>query len=170
MSVNHLVFGQQDPNDFPKSWLGAYSGTMYILKSNNVDTVDVKFEFLETQNQKRWTYRMTYKSPKYGDIVKDYELIKPDSLKEDTYLLDEKNGILIEEIILGNTLYSSFSVSGYRLFGVLRKEGRDLFYEIVTTKNENSLISKNKADKPEQVFEVKSYLPFTTQFVRFKKD
>ncbi|NJO88773.1 MAG: hypothetical protein HC831_07300 [Chloroflexia bacterium] len=70
-----------DTKKFPDSWLGIYDGNMYIVRTNSerIDTVNVVFEFLTTNQTKRWTYRMTYKSPKYGDIVKDYELIKPDT-------------------------------------------------------------------------------------------
>lgn len=158
-------------NTFPESWLGTYQGKMQILWANadKIDSVDVTFEFSSTQNPQKWTYKITYKSPKYGDMVKDYELIKPDSLANDSYLLDEKDGIFIEVVVMGNTLYSAFSVAESRLVSILRKEGNELFMEIFTSKDKNPLISKNKADKPEEVFEVKSFAPFTTQFVRFRK-
>lgn len=165
-------FGQSGKADkFPDSWLGTYQGDMHILRahSTKIDTVDVIFEFLATNHEKRWTYRMTYKSPKYGDIIKDYELIKPESLAKNIYLLDEKDGVLIEDVLMGNALYSAFSVAGSRLVSILRKEGDELFLEIFSSKAKSTLSSKNKSDKPEDVFEVKSYAPFTTQFVRFKK-
>ncbi len=172
-----LIFGSifngfsQNTNKFPDSWLGTYQGYMYILRANSerIDTVDVIFEFSATNQDKKWTYRMTYKSPKYRDIVKDYELIKPDSLSKNVYLLDENDGIYIEDVLMGNALYSAFSVAERRLVSILRKEENELFMEIFTGKDQSSLVSKNKADKPEDVFEVKSYAPFTTQFVRFKK-
>jgi len=166
------AFGQSSNREnFPDSWLGTYKGDMYILRANSdkIDTVDVIFEFLTTKHDKRWTYRMTYKSQKYGDIVKDYELIKPDSLSKNVYLLDEKDGIFIEDVLMGNTLYSAFSVAGSRLVSILRKEGNELFLEIFSSRDKSSLTSKNKAEKSENVFEVKSFAPFTTQFVRFKK-
>ncbi len=174
-----LIFGSAfnsfsqntDPNKFPDSWLGIYEGDMYILRahSDRVDTVNIIFEFLATYQEKRWTYRMTYKSSKYGNIVKNYELIKPDSLAKNVYLLDEMDGIYIENVLMSNTLYSAFSVAGIRLVSVLRKEGDELFMEIFTCKDQSSLVSKSKADKPEEAFEVKSFAPFTTQFVWFKK-
>ncbi len=158
-------------DEFPESWLGTYRGNMHILRANSdkTDTVDVTFEFLATKHPLKWTYRMTYKSPKYGDMVKDYELIKPDSLAKDSYLLDEKDGIFIEVVVMGNTLYSAFSVAESRLVSILRKEGNELFMEIFTSKDKNPLISKNKAENPDEVFEVKSFAPFTTQFVKFRK-
>ena len=170
MSLNTL---SQNANveKFPESWLGTYKGNMYILraKSDKVDTVDVTFEFLATKKEKRWIYRMTYHSPKYGDIVKDYELIKPDSLAKNSYLLDEKDGIFIEEVLMGNTLYSSFSVAKSRIVSVLRKENNELFLEIYSSKDQSSLTTQNKADKAENIFVVESFTPFTTQFVRLKK-
>jgi len=171
--TNNSLFAQvkTQGTNFPASWLGTWAGEMYIMKANShiVDTVDVTFEFLPTKAVNRWMYKMTYKNPKYGNIVKAYELSKPDSLPQNTYLLDELDGIMIEEILMGNSLYSTFSVSDYRLFSTLRKEDDDLFFEIVTTKEEPSLTTKNKAENEEDAYEVKSFLPFTTQFVRFHK-
>lgn len=171
--LNHTVWCQpnQQTAYFPDSWLGTFSGEMYILRANSasVDTVNVIFEFSETAKSNCWTYRMTYNNPKYGVLVKDYELIKPDSLPKNNYLLDEKDGILIEEILMGNSLYSSFSVSGYRLFSILRKEGDELFFEIITTKEAHSLSTRTKADNQADVYVVKSYLPFTNQYVRLKR-
>jgi hypothetical protein len=112
-----ILFAQNhsDKNSFPLSWLGTYKGKMVILSAERgfIDTIDVEFLFLETEIKNRWTYKMTYKNKKSGNTVKDYELVKPDSLPKSSYLLDEKDGILIQNTLIGNTLYSNFSVSGY---------------------------------------------------------
>jgi len=156
---------------FPDSWLGEYQGTMYILsaKRNTIDSVDVKFEFSETEIVNRWHYKMTYQNTKFGEIIKDYEIVKPDSLNQNNYLLDEKDGIIIQSTLMGNTLYSNFIVSGTLQCSILCKVGDDLYFEVTTSKDEYTLSTQNSPKNNEQSFIVDSYPPFTTQFVRFVK-
>lgn len=158
-------------NFFPDDWLGIYSGEMYMLKSGSekTDTVSLLFEFLETGKPKCWTYRMIYNNPKYGKIVKDYELLRPDSLPEAMFLLDEKDGIKIQMVKMGNSLYSNFSVAGQYLTSVMRKENNLLFYEIVLAKSEPSLIAKNYPEDKKETYTVQSYPPYTCQIARLTK-
>ncbi len=156
---------------FPDSWLGNYQGKMYIVSAANgiLDSLNVEFEFFESGIKNRWKYRMTYHSAKQGEIVKDYELIKPDSLAKNTYLIDEKDGILIQNTLIGNTLYSNFIVSGSLLCSILRKENNDLFFEIFTSKDQYTLSTQSVATGTEDSFIVDSCPPYTTQFVHFRK-
>jgi hypothetical protein len=162
---------QSEKNSFPQSWLGNYKGKMYIVSAERgmIDSVDVDFLFMETDIKNRWTYKMTYKSKKSGEIVKDYELVKPDSLPKSSYLLDEKDGILIQHTLMGNTLYSNFIVSGTLLSCILRKENDELFFEIYTSHDQASLSTENIAKDIESSYIVDCYPPFATQFVRFQK-
>ena len=159
----------QDKDIFPDSWLGNYQGKMLIISTlhDKIDTADVEFQFSDTNVKNRWIYKMTYHSKKYGEMVKDYELIKPDSLAKNTYLIDEKDGILIQNTLMGNTLYCNFIVSGSLLCCILRKENDDLFFEIFTSKDQYTLSTQSLATGTEESFIVDSYPPYTVQFVRF---
>jgi len=162
----------ENKNIFPDSWLGNYKGKMYILSAlrDKVDTVDVEFQFSTIDVKNRWTYKMTYRSKKYGEMVKDYELVKPDSLPKNTYLMDEKDGILIQNTLMGNTLYSNFIVSGSLLCYILRKESDGLFLEIFTSKDQFTLSTQSIATDTEESFIVDSYPPYTTQFAHLRKE
>jgi len=151
---------------FPGDWPGTYKGKMYIFKQGKgiTDSVDVKFELL-ADSTNRWVYRMTYNSPKYREIIKDYLLVKPDSLKAGTYLLDEKDGIIIQQTLLGNTFYSSFTVAGNYMNSIMRKTGNVIDFEVISSIKKESLSTKNKAKEGQIVFEVKSFPPFATQRV-----
>lgn len=154
--------------EFPSKWLGAWNGKMLMLRTAqaNADTVDLLFEFLESGKPKCWTYRMTYNSPKYGKIVKGYELLKPDTIPASMFLLDEKDGIRIEMVKMGDCIYSNFSVAGQYLTSVMRKEQDAIFYEIVAAKEKPSFTSNNHAGENEETFTVQSFPPFTCQFAR----
>ncbi|MFN8257133.1 MAG: hypothetical protein U0W24_15665 [Bacteroidales bacterium] len=156
---------------FPENWLGLYEGNMYILnlKKGLIDSVKVNFYFLSTSVKNRWTYRFVYHGLKHDEIIKDYELVKPDSLKRNNFIIDEKDGILIEATFMGNTLYSSFIVYGSLISSVMKMEKDEIFYEIYTASDQATLSTKNDPKNVSDSFTVESYPPFTTQFVRLKK-
>jgi hypothetical protein len=164
-----LLFSQDSA--FPKDWLGIYSGEMYWIKSSSekADTVFLNFEFLESGKPNCWLYRMTYENQKFGKLVKDYALIKYDSLPANEYLLNEKDGILIQMVKLGNSLYSNFSAAGQYLTSVMRKEDNEIFYEIIASKENYGLMTQNIAENKQDIFQVKSFPPYSSQVARLKK-
>jgi len=158
---------------FPGSWLGTYKGQMYMFKPGYgiADSVSVKLELLPTDISNQWVYRMTYfGNKKYGKIIKDYLIVKPDSLAAGTYLLDEKDGIIIQQTLIGNTFYSNFSVGDTYLNSIMSKTGDQIYFEIFQSTIKESLITKNRAEEGQIVFVVKSYPTFTTQKVKLIKE
>ena len=89
--------------------------------------------------------------------------MKPDSLAAGTYLLDEKDGIIIQQTLIGNTFYSNFSVGDTYLNSIMGKTGDQIYFEIFQSAIKESLITKNRAKEGQLVFVVKSYPTFTTQ-------
>lgn len=150
---------------FPDDWLGTYQGELYLLHAENrqTDTVQMVFEFLRTGQAWCWEYRMVYDSPKYGKQVKDYQLIKPDSLPANMFLLDEKDGIYIQMVYLDNAFYSHFSVAGQRITSILRKEQSFMVYEIIVSNEKQGMSSQNTRDDSKGLFVVSSYPPFVVQ-------
>jgi hypothetical protein len=112
---------------------------------------------------------MTYKNLRFGEVIKDYYLIKPDSLPENSFLLDEKDGILILQNYMDNCLYSSFSVAGNYINSTMRKEKNTIYFEVFSSMTKERLKTQNKAKKGQTVFIVRSFPPFTTQKAKFKK-
>lgn len=94
-----------------QDWEGMYKGEMYMYNAQAPDTpmtVDVTLEIYPTDTAGRWTWRTTYDSPKYGKSVKDYALVKPDSLPASYYWIDEGNDLLIHHTYLNNVFYCNF--------------------------------------------------------------
>jgi hypothetical protein len=153
------------PVVFSDDWLGIYQGELYLLHAENkqTDTVQMVFEFLRTGQASCWDYRMIYDSPKFGRQVKDYQLIKPDSLPEAMFLLDEKDGIYIQMVYMGDAFYSHFSVAGQRIISILRKEHGFLLYEIIVSNENQGMRSQNNKDESKGLFVVTSYTPFVVQ-------
>lgn len=166
-----FLFSQETIYHFPEDWMGAYAGQMLILNSTEgvTDTVGVELVLASTEKDNAWQYTMSYSSMRYGNQVKDYRLIRPDTLPPNVFLTDELNGIYIQEVLMGNTFYSSFSVGDSRLFSILRNEGDAIYWEITTTRDNQPLESGTEANEEGRAFLVNSYLPVTTQLVRLEK-
>jgi hypothetical protein len=150
-------------------WEGAYEGEMIVgntTRSN--DTVKVSFELTPLEADSTWTYRMTYHSDKFGEIVKDYQLTRVGDSKID-FLLDEKDGIIIEMSLMNNCFYSMFEVMDNIYSTSLRKSGDKLQFDLFSSKMKEGTITKNEAEKPEEVFEVTSYKPGLHQTIVFKR-
>ncbi len=166
-----FIFSQNQTPVFPDDWMGTYQGDMYILNAarNSIDTVDVHFVLAPTEEEKAWKYTMSYKSSKYGNSVKAYRLIKPDTLAANVYLMDENNGIFIEEVLMGNTFYSCFSVGNTRLFSTMRKKESAIEWEIISTRKEDTMESGTEPDENGRAFIVNSFLPISTQKAILKR-
>ncbi len=156
---------------FPETWIGKYSGTMYL---NSLDTpkdsVIVTLEIVELIKDSSWTYTMGYKSEKFGNILKDYEILKSSKDNKTDYLMDEKNGIIIEMTFFDDTFYEFFEVANMIYSTRLSKRQNNIEFEIIGSQNEATKTSLSAPQDEEEFtqFEVKSYKPIFAQKVLLK--
>lgn len=118
---------------FPEDWLGTYSGTLKLVNAERGLFMElpmtVSITATDTPNKWRWYSKSVYKGK---DIIKDYNLVRPDSLPPNHYLMDENNGIYLDRVLLGDAFYDYFEVGGTGLYGITRKVGDDLHFEIAS--------------------------------------
>jgi hypothetical protein len=113
---------------------------------------------------------MEYAAGKYPAMVKDYTIIKPDSLGPGHYLTDENNGLLLDLVLMGNSFYSIFSVAGQTLSYTLKHNGDHIFLEIFVVDDNSGRDTKTEGAENETVFEVTSYAPFNSQYARLYRN
>jgi len=114
---------------FPEGWLGKYAGTMEIINGMNKQEVVVDFELLQLKKDSNWSYKMTYKAPGQATQVKDYLLQR--SGASWTFLIDEKDGVLIDVRLMGNIFYDFYEANGMFFTSRLSKEKKGLFFELM---------------------------------------
>lgn len=156
---------------FPETWIGKYSGTMYLNSIETPkDSVTVTLEIVELIKDSSWTYTMGYKSEKFGNILKDYEILKSSKDNKTDYLMDEKNGIIIEMTFFDDTFYEFFEVANMIYSTRLSKRQNNIEFEIIGTQNEATKSSLSAPQDEEEFtqFEVKSYKPIFAQKVLLK--
>lgn len=167
LSISY-TFSQEQ---FPHSWLGTYEGNYIIFGENNkMDTVPTSLEFLPTENPLTWTFKMTYSSKKWGTTTKDY-LLKQDSILSNTFYIDEKNGIQIQEKWMNNILIGQFQLDSLLFQTRLEKRNQDeLYYEIICSKLNPTLQTvyqpTNDLEKP---FPVDTHQIYAMQAGIFKR-
>jgi hypothetical protein len=163
-----LSFGQS----FDASlWVGNYSGIMHLSNLDGVqDQIMVEFEFKELKKDSSWTYSMRYKSEKLGELLKDYELIKTTGIQSE-FLMNEKNGIIIDLTFLNNCFFSMFEVEGMmHTFTMCLIEGEiriDLFGS--NLKKPTYLSSVEQEEKSNENQTVSSFRPLYNQVVILKR-
>ncbi len=154
---------------FPKEWIGNYHGEMLIgFENRSGDTLEVDFGLQEIVKDSSWTYKMTYHSQKFGEIVKDY-IIRKTGDSESGYVLDEQDGILIEMTLMDNCFYSSFEVLESIYTTTLYKRGGDLFFDLIVVSANPTKETVSKDDEDGNSFQVKSYKPTLHQSVYLKR-
>lgn len=145
-----------------EDWSGIYSGKMYILAENyKPDSLDLVLTIEEQVQDSVWKFNMKYHSEKYKDIEKDYVLLY--SKTKNQYLLDEKNGIIIDVTFLGNTLYEFYEVDN-RLYAVsFKKTENGIYFEIYGASSNPSRETLSEADENNVVYNVFSLKPTFVQ-------
>jgi hypothetical protein len=152
-----------------EKWEGVYEGEMIIGFTNRPnDSVNVKFELLPIDADSSWTYKMTYGSKRFGIIVKDYEIHR-DGNSTTNFLLDEKDGIIIEMSLMNDCFYEMFEVMDQLYSTTMRKLGDDIHFDLFTAAMKKSMVTNSDEDEEGVSYEVTSYKPTQHQSVILKR-
>ena len=158
-------------NSFPDKWVGEYAGNMIIANRNAPnDTIPVDFALKKLIKDSVWTYRMEYHSIKFGEIVKDYRIVAVERGNKVDFLLDELNGIVMEQTIMNDCMYGMYEVMGSIYTVTLRLHDSDLIMELYGSPTENPKITVSISDNDKEAgIEAKSYKPRLVQSVFLRR-
>jgi hypothetical protein len=138
--------------NFPNDYLGTWKGNLKMEPSGTEIPMTLQLGPVLTKDS-IYKYIITYISPGRND-VREYELHVTDR-KQGLFYVDEKNGIILEERLLGNKLSSIFSVSGSFLQITLELLKDEIVFEVYSWP---SHISKTTVSKEEEeTYTVNSY-------------
>lgn len=132
LMVTNLSVSAQE--SFPDQCIGEWQGVMKIYGQGMLkDSLSVNMSITTMNDTLGWKWKTVYHSPQ-GEIVKDYTLLPRESSVNE-YILDEKNGILLNAYVHGNKMYSNFEVQGSYLNSVYEIKSDTLIFEIVFGKD-----------------------------------
>lgn len=132
--------------NFPKSWEGIWKGeiSIYSGASPGPDPVQIvpMSITIRSIDENRWSWVLSYEAP--GQDSRNYELTKNN---KGQWVIDEKNGIVLPQMFLGNRMAGSFSVMGSLLVSYYWIDGDALHFEIHSVTQ--SPVSKTGIDTEE---------------------
>lgn len=155
---------------FPDDWYGTYMGTMnWYIGSEKRAEIPIKIEILESNDSNTIIWRTTYDSTKLfpAKNIKDYKIVRKDSLQKGHFLMDEQNGIYLDMRLIDNTLYSCFDVVNEaknqtsRLISLERLLHKNVLYHEVISYSEPDKKTGNEGES--KGFTVKSTEKISTQ-------
>lgn len=115
-------------NSFPQSWEGNWKGELSWYKTGKNDPQQVKMELRihPADSSTTWTWQIIY-----GTETEDnrpYQLIAKDSTKTH-WLIDERNGIVLDQFWVGNKFCGAFTVMGNTIINNYWLENDNLMVE-----------------------------------------
>src|SRR5690349_5554802 len=112
MNIIFIIFifcGGVSAQNIPDDWLGDWYGILEIKNpKGHTYAINMELHLVKTDSANKWQYTIVYDDGTNRDERK-YFLIKKDSLPG-LYEIDENNGIIINEVQIGNRMFQRFEV------------------------------------------------------------
>lgn len=137
-------------NSFPQNWQGTWSGIMYdrtVQGKSQIVPMTLRIKPL-SQNPRRYTWQITYGTGA-KKIVRNYELVAKNQ-DAGNFVIDEKDGTIIDIWWLSNKLYSQFRVGNRLISTQCQLQNNRLHYELVVYQ---SLTPQTQASQQTASFE-----------------
>lgn len=127
--IGQISFAQSSA--FPDSWLGNWKGEMIWVRGGKTDTtrVPVQLKIHPADSANTYTWQIIY-----GATGKDNRpyLLKPMDPAKGHWVVDEKNGILLDQFLIGNRLCGAFTVQQTTIINQYWMEGNLLMFEFLS--------------------------------------
>lgn len=135
------------------TWIGNWTGPLHIVAANDVvDKLDMELQIHLTDSLHRYDWTIIYRP---SDTVVDrraYELIGQRD-RSNHFIIDEKNSILLDCYLYGETLSSYFQVDqSLLLINYTYLGGDSMRFEVFPTSTKDSVLTGEDTD-----YTVKSY-------------
>lgn len=146
-------------SQMPEKWLGHYLGNLTITNHKG-EVTEVHMEIsVEKKSDTSYSFIITY-GKDTSRQVRTYELIHD---KDNQYVMDEKNGIILPLMRFKNRLISVFKVKNNLIQVSYVFEKKRLVFR--TTSSQKSITSGGRGEVPK----VQGFLPYVDQYGVLKK-
>lgn len=135
---------------FPDDYFGIYSGTLEIHSKHGSQSIPMEFHFQPTDSVGKYSYTLVYEGD-FGRQERAYHLIEQNKERGE-YVVDENNGIILDDKVLGNRMYALFEVGGSLLTTFITFEDDTMIFEIVASnKDDRRVTFADNEDKTEVI-------------------
>lgn len=128
LTLGISFFARSQPNSFPQSWVGNWKGELEWYKTGKAERQKVIME-LKIQpgdSAGNFTWQIIY-----GSVSEDNRpyLLKTKDASKGHWVIDELNGILLDQFWVGNKFCGAFTVMGNTIVNNYRMENGQLVAE-----------------------------------------
>jgi len=142
---------------FPHSWVGDYSGNLEIYAVDSI-LMNVKMDLnvQPTETDSIFSWVITYKMEGRDADIRKYELHIKDKSKG-LYVIDEKNGIIIESYLKSDILTSCFTVMESFIIATYTKVKDEIVFEIISGKTDPVSVTGETKMEDEDIPRVETF-------------
>jgi hypothetical protein len=153
--VNISLFAQNIPGD----WLGSWYGILEIKNPKGTTySLNMELHLQKTDTANNWSYTIVYDDGKQRD-ERRYNLAKSDSLPG-LFIINENNGIILNEVQIGNRMFQRFEVMDNVIYGITTYEKGKITWELIS---DNQKFSMRSGNGDEDIPYVTTFLPTNYQ-------
>lgn len=129
-SLHFALLGLQNPqSSLPDEWFGTWKGKVKLQGSDTKEReVGMELSVGKVPGSQDASWTITYTDGAKKD-VRAY-VLSPVKDKPNRFVTDEKNGIVLDDTLIGNTLYSQFKVQETLLHVRFRLSGKSMEVEM----------------------------------------
>lgn len=132
---------------FPQSFIGKWKGKLqWMVAGKPTQTFTMQLNILPTDTANQYTWQIIY-----GDNGKDNRpyILKPIDTAKGHWIVDEKDGIILDSYIHGNCLHGAFTVQSNTILDNYCVTGNKMSVEFFTIKlGDKKQSGKGTADIP----------------------
>jgi len=153
---------------FPDDWLGYWSGGLNIFNSKGLkQTVPMSLDLSKTDTSGIYTWAIIY-GKDYTAQRRDYQLKVIDPYIGH-YLIDEKNGILLDAYHIHNELSSVFEVMENTLLTSYKIESGEMVFTVKLFPSKEVRVSGDTIIENQDIPKVSSFQLTVSQVARLQK-
>ena len=147
LMISLPTYAQDKTSGFPFSFVGKWKGTMqWIVAGKATQTFAMQLRILPTDSAGIFTWQIIY-----GDKEQDNRpyFLKPIDTAKGHWVIDENNGIILDNYVFGNCFKGAFTVSGNTIADNYCLENGQLKVEFTSIKlADKNTTGKGTADAP----------------------
>lgn len=149
INFSHSYSQEENGLDFPDDYFGIYSGPLEINSNNGIQSIDMEFHLKPTDSIGKYEYKLVY-IVNGNRQERNYTLIEQNK-ESGQYIVDENNGIILDDKVVGNKMYALFEVNGTLLTTFISFGKDHMVFEIVATNTKDKRITHPDEDPNTEV-------------------
>lgn len=132
---------------FPKPFIGNWKGQLqWLVAGKPAQTFTMQLKIQPTDSANQFTWQIIY-----GDDNKDNRpyFLKPIDTSKGHWVVDERDGIVLDSYVHGNSIHGAFTVQGNTIVDNYRVENDTMFVEFFSIKlNDKNTTGKGTEETP----------------------